>query len=99
VSKTAKPEIKEALRLFDELPASAHVKQPIVQALFACSHSSIWRYVASGKLPRPKKFGHSSVWNVGELRATIAAAMEITLIPDLVNEPLRVLQIGFEPED
>jgi predicted DNA-binding transcriptional regulator AlpA len=68
-----KPPIAESLRHFDELPDSAHVKQPVVESLFACSHSSVWRRVKSGAIPAPKKFGSSSVWNVGELRAALTA--------------------------
>jgi predicted DNA-binding transcriptional regulator AlpA len=64
--------IAESLRHFDALPDSAHVKQPVVQSLFACSHSSVWRRVKAGTIPPPRKFGSSSVWNVGELRAALS---------------------------
>ena len=70
-TQTKKP-IAESLRHFDEMPDSAHVNQAIVEALFACSHSSVWRRVKSGDLPAPVKFGSSSRWNVGALRAVLA---------------------------
>jgi predicted DNA-binding transcriptional regulator AlpA len=66
--------ILEALQNFDRLPNTAHVRQPVVQALFACSSATIWRMVRDGRLPPPKK--HSpriSSWNVGELRRALAS--------------------------
>jgi len=57
---------------FNELPDCAHVRQPTVLALFACSPASLWRWVKSGRLPAPKKLGlRVSAWNVGELRACL----------------------------
>lgn len=54
---------------FDELPGSAYVRQPVVQALFACSASTVWRLVRSGVLPAPRKLGpRVTVWRVHDLR-------------------------------
>ena len=47
--------ISEALRNFDSLPNSANVRQPVVQALFACSSSTLWRGVKAGRVPKPRK--------------------------------------------
>lgn len=61
--------IPSALKHFDQLPDAANVRQPVVEALFACSSATIWRRVKDGRLPKPQK--HSArvtVWNVGELR-------------------------------
>lgn len=63
--------IPEALRNFDHLPDSAGVRQPIVEALFACSSSTVWRRVESGLIPKPRKLGRTTVWNVGELRRAL----------------------------
>lgn len=61
--------IPEALKNFDLLPGSANVRQPVVQALFACSASTLWRMVQRGTLPAPRKITpHISAWNVAELR-------------------------------
>lgn len=65
--------ILDTLKNFDFLPDSAHVKQPVVQALFACSAATLWRMVKAGTLPTPHKFStRKSVWNVGELRKILA---------------------------
>lgn len=61
-----------ALRNFDQLPDSAQVRQPVVEALFGISHASVWRRVNSGLLPKPRKFSpRTTTWNVGELRAVL----------------------------
>ena len=66
--------IPDALRNFDELPASAYVRQPVVQALFGCSSSTVWRMVGRGDIPSPKKISaRVTAWQVGSLRAMLAA--------------------------
>ena len=62
-----------ALCNFDSLPDSAHVRVPVVAALFACSSVTVWRRVNLGTLPKPKKLGASvTAWNVGELRKALS---------------------------
>lgn len=62
----------EVLQNFDSLPDSAHVRQPIVEALFGCSSATVWRRVQNGKLPKPKKFSERiTTWNVGDLRKAL----------------------------
>lgn len=66
------PTIPDALRHFDALPDSAHVRQPVVEALFACAAATVWRRVAAGLIPKPRKLGpRLTAWNVGELRAAL----------------------------
>ncbi|MEF8700446.1 MAG: AlpA family phage regulatory protein [Candidatus Accumulibacter sp. UW20] len=66
--------IADALRHFDELPASAVVRLPVVAALKACSHATVWRMVKRGDLPAPHKISQRiSGWNVGELRKALSA--------------------------
>jgi predicted DNA-binding transcriptional regulator AlpA len=61
--------IPDALRNFDSLPDSANVQQSVVEGLFGCSGSTIWRNVKQGIFPAPRKLSkRSSRWNVGELR-------------------------------
>ena len=58
----------EPLKNFDSLPDSAHVRLPVVTALFACSPSTVWRGVRDGRLPRPvKHFARAAALNVGAL--------------------------------
>ena len=64
--------IPDALRNFDVLPDSAHVRQPVVEALFSCSSATVWRWVKEGRIPEPYKLSdHLTAWNVGELRGVI----------------------------
>ena len=65
--------IPDALRLFDELPDSAYVRQPVVEALFGCSPATVWRRVKDGGIPRPRKFSERiTAWNVGALRQALS---------------------------
>lgn len=67
-------QISEALKNFDQLPDSASVRQPVVQSLYACSPASVWRGVKAGRIPKPRKLSpRTTCWNVGELRAALAA--------------------------
>jgi predicted DNA-binding transcriptional regulator AlpA len=61
----------DALYNFDSLPDSAVVTQPVVEGLFTCSPSTVWRRVKSGLIPKPKKVGLSTVWSVGELKQSL----------------------------
>lgn len=73
-SKTPRPasDISDALKHFDSLPDSAHVRAPTVAALFACSQMTIWRRSKAGTLPAPRKLSEAiTAWNVGELRAVL----------------------------
>lgn len=57
-----------ALRGFDELPASAKVRLPVVAALFSISPATVWRWCKAGDLPQPTRIHGVTFWNVGELR-------------------------------
>lgn len=63
--------LPDSLINFDSLPDSANVRQPVVEALFACSGATIWRLVKRGTL-KPKKFSDRvTAFNVGDLRAAL----------------------------
>lgn len=63
---------KEALRGFDDLPASAYVRVQVVAALRGCTPNTVWRHARQGILPAPKKIGPAlTAWNVGELRSAM----------------------------
>jgi len=85
--------IPDALKNFDSLPDSASVRQPVVEALFACSSSTVWRRVNSGLIPKPKKIGSTTIWNVGELRK------ELNKLDGSIsrNEPATTLGINQKP--
>jgi len=64
----------EALANFDSLPDAAHVRQPVVEALLGCSSATVWRMVASGRLPKPIKLApRVTGWAVRDLRLALAA--------------------------
>lgn len=67
--------IPEALENFDSLPDSAHVRYPVVAALYGCSPTTIWRRVKSGLIPEPRRLTpRVTAWNVGALRRALAEA-------------------------
>lgn len=65
----------KAIASFDSLPDSAFVRVDTVAALRGCSRATTWRHASMGLLPAPKKLGPGlTAWNVGEIRACLAAA-------------------------
>lgn len=69
--------IPDALKHFDNLPDCAHVRLPVVQALFACSPASVWRGVKAGRIPKPRKLSpRTTCWLVADLRAALANAVK-----------------------
>lgn len=69
---TKKPPQFSPLESFDKLPNTANVRQPVVEALFACSAPTVWRWAKKGLIPAPRKIApRVTVWNVGELRAAL----------------------------
>lgn len=71
-TKTTIDALPDALRHFNELPDSANVRQPVVEGLYACSPSSVWRGVNKGTIPKPRKLSERiTAWNVGELRQSL----------------------------
>ena len=72
-----KKSIPDALAQFEELPNSAHIRLPVMIALFGVSKSTIWRCVKNGTIPSPRKLTHrTTCWNVGDVRAAIAERSE-----------------------
>lgn len=66
--QTCSSNLPDSVRFFDELPDSAQVRQPVLEALEGVSPTTIWRRVKAGLLPKPRKIGNTVSWNVGELR-------------------------------
>jgi predicted DNA-binding transcriptional regulator AlpA len=70
-------DIPYALKHFDQLPDAGFIRKPILKLLLGCSDSTIQRRVLDGLLPRPKKLSpRISAWNIGLLRASLAAKSE-----------------------
>lgn len=66
--------IPDALKNFNALPDSAHVRLPVVAALYGCSPATIFRRVKSGHIPAPRKLSERvTAWNVGALRKALEA--------------------------
>lgn len=64
--------IPTSLKYFDALPDTANVRQPVVEALFACSGPTVWRWAKKGIIPAPRKIApRVTVWNVGEIRSAL----------------------------
>lgn len=74
-AKTA-PILPASLETFDELPDSALIRQPILEALLGVSASTVWRLVNSGALPRVKLTARCTGWRVGDVRAYLNAQRE-----------------------
>ena len=69
-----KSAIPDALKNFDHLPDAANVREPVVAALYGCSHATVWRGVKAGRIPAPRKLSaRVTAWNVGDLRRALAA--------------------------
>lgn len=55
------------------LPATGYVRIPVVSGVCGLGKSTIWRWCAEGKFPKPTKLGERvSAWPVAELRAWLA---------------------------
>ena len=68
-SKHAASDIPAALKQFDNLPNSAHVRLPVVAAWRGCSAATVWRHVKLGLIPKPVNLGPNlTAWRVGDLR-------------------------------
>jgi hypothetical protein len=63
-----------ALKQFEDLPKTAYVKRPVVQALFGgISDEEVRRRTLDGRIPKPTKLGsRNNIWQVGQLREALA---------------------------
>jgi len=53
------------------LPTSAWLKLDQVLLFFPFSRAQLYRLIAAGQFPKPKKIGRLSVWHSRELRALL----------------------------
>lgn len=69
MSKESVIQSNDALRNFEYLPNSAHVRLTTMMVLYGCSSATIWRGCKNGFIPKPKKLTlRTTAWNVGEIR-------------------------------
>lgn len=70
-----RPTRAELLKDFDSLPDAAHVRVPVVAALYGCSVPTIWRGTKEGRIPAPLRMSaRHTAWRVGDLRAALRGA-------------------------
>ena len=60
---------------FDRLPDSALADISVIRAVTNKSRATIYRWIAAGLFPKPKKVGLTSnnVWTVGDIRRALSA--------------------------
>ena len=68
--------IHPALRDFDQLPASQHIRLPVVKAILGVSSATVWRMVKAKQLKSYKLTERTTTFKVGELRALLAQKVE-----------------------
>jgi predicted DNA-binding transcriptional regulator AlpA len=72
MSKESVIQSNDALRNFEYLPNSAHIRLTTMMALYGCSSATIWRGCKNGLIPKPKKLTlRTTAWNVGEVRIAL----------------------------
>ena len=65
--------INQALKDADSYPNSAMVRLPTVKGLLGVSGATVWRMVKANKLKAYKLTERTTTFNLGEIRALIAA--------------------------
>jgi predicted DNA-binding transcriptional regulator AlpA len=73
-SDSIRRRVDRTLETFPLLPDEALIEIRTVSALLGRSRASIWRDVATGRLPAPIKLGGSTRWRVGSVRAALGGA-------------------------
>jgi predicted DNA-binding transcriptional regulator AlpA len=61
-----------ALAMFPQMPDEARVRQPLIEAAFGWSNTTVWRRVKSKEFPAPRLDGRIASWSAGEVRAALA---------------------------
>lgn len=66
--------IPNALANLDLMPNAAFVRLPVVAMAYGYSKATVWRNVKKGTMPKPVKISERcTAWNVGEIKADLAA--------------------------
>ena len=91
MAQSSEDSILSPLKHFSDLPDDALVRQPVVEALFACKSTSVWRGVKAGRIPQPKKPSPGvKAWRVSE--------QETAALLDLENQKYAIEQAGLAKE-
>lgn len=72
-TSSADPRTAAALKRWPYLPGDANVRVRVVAAVYGVSTATVWRWARNGLLPAPHRRGGVTAWNVGQLRANLAA--------------------------
>lgn len=67
-SKADQSALPKNLIEFGQLPDEAHVDVKVVCGLFGIKEPTVWGWLRAGRLPKPRKFGRATRWQVGDLR-------------------------------
>ena len=55
------------------LPATGYARLPVVAGVSSIAHSTVWKWCAQGRFPKPVKIGpNCSAWRVSDVRAWLA---------------------------
>ena len=77
ISEQKSPQTDEKLKDFDGRPDSSYVAIDTLAALLDCSTRTIQRLVDNGQLPKPRKIGGMTRFNVGKIKNALAQSDEI----------------------
>ena len=78
--------ITNELALLDQLPNAAHIDVHTVAVLFGCKVPTIWARLRRGEIPKPRKFGAHTRWNLGVIREALKGdKTEHDLTPDSIK--------------
>jgi predicted DNA-binding transcriptional regulator AlpA len=72
----AEASLPHGLTGFGQLPDEAHVDVKIVCGIIGIAEPTAWTWLRNGRLPKPRKFGRATRWNVGELRKFVAGGAQ-----------------------
>lgn len=62
---------QKELTEFDQLPDAANVCVQTVAMLYGCKVPTVWARLRRNEIPKPRRFGAHTRWNVGELRSSL----------------------------
>lgn len=67
-------EVPFALKNWPSLPDDSYVDIKVIAGLLGCGISTVWARIKRGDplIPKPRKFGRSTRFNVGKQRAALA---------------------------
>lgn len=74
MSDSSRSNLPAAAQNFDRQPDSALVDIAALKAITGKSRATLYRWIAQGILPQPRKLGRTqNVWTVGDIRRALSA--------------------------